>query len=327
MNIDWSKILDRHIKNCCDDPSLKGLDSIENAANIILKDIYKDITYEYDRLEKKNTGLKRVIIKKYNRAILDLDVWINLINDFTISISQYYWKNHDYIKDGKIDICVRLFGRQIHTANEIQVLLANGFPDGAQARWRTLYELHVYMMFINEFGDDIAKMYSDHEDIERYWLAKYLNKNIDKIDEISEITNAFYEKKKKYGEDFIYNLGWTLKVLPERKDRNIEMMAKSSKNLDPRYHLNYKIASENIHGNMFGLSYKLGNSINQGNRILTQGTELGLEDPFIETIDVLFQSFSLIISLVPSIYSTMYYTFIAAMGKMIKENLIKKKSG
>lgn len=55
-------------------------------------------------------------------------------------------------------------GRACQVYREIVCLSKHGFADGAFARWRTLYELAVITLFINEYGDDVAKSYHDAKD-------------------------------------------------------------------------------------------------------------------------------------------------------------------
>ena len=59
-----------------------------------------------------------------------------------------------------------LQARGCEIASEVFVLLKNGFPDGAHARWRTLYEMSVIATFISENGDEAAKRYLHHDLIE-----------------------------------------------------------------------------------------------------------------------------------------------------------------
>jgi len=52
-----------------------------------------------------------------------------------------------------------IHGRACQVFSEILCLLKNGFSDGAFARWRTLFELSVYAVFIYENDEDIAYKY------------------------------------------------------------------------------------------------------------------------------------------------------------------------
>jgi hypothetical protein len=61
-----------------------------------------------------------------------------------------------------------LHGRACLITGEIVTLLRNGFPDGAMARWRTLYEILVISDFIKKNGNDTAQRYLEFEKIEEY---------------------------------------------------------------------------------------------------------------------------------------------------------------
>lgn len=49
-----------------------------------------------------------------------------------------------------------LFPRALLVCREIVELLKSGYPDGALARWRSLHEIAVTMMFISKHGDVVA---------------------------------------------------------------------------------------------------------------------------------------------------------------------------
>jgi len=51
----------------------------------------------------------------------------------------------------------RLYGRACQIGRKIELLLSNGFADGAEARWRTLHELTVVACFIYKHGEETAK--------------------------------------------------------------------------------------------------------------------------------------------------------------------------
>ena len=66
-------------------------------------------------------------------------------------------------------------GRAIQVANEILVLMKNGYADAAYARFRTLYELSVIADFIDKHGDNVAKAYIEYDGNWYEWapIAEY----------------------------------------------------------------------------------------------------------------------------------------------------------
>jgi len=321
MAYDWMKTVSKSMLEISTEYSYDNIDAILDEANRVFQNEYKNIGYEYDIQKKENDKLQKKIDIKYKRAIKDFKVWISLISGVTGNLIKQFFEENEIKRNGKDEVSIKLFGRQLHVCNEIATLLENGFPDGAQARWRTLYELYVYMMFIAEFGDEI---YSDFEGIERYWLASYLRKKVESNIQIDEIKKQYSFLLEKYGSDYASNLGWTKNILKNPKDRTIEKIALSAKKLDSFYHLAYKVASENIHGNMFGNTYKLGKN-EQSARIIIEGVEEGINEPLVYSIDILFQSIGEIFRLANDSYSQYMYFFISVMGKNIKERIVSNK--
>lgn len=67
-------------------------------------------------------------------------------------------------------------GRAIQVANEILVLLKNGYADAAYARHRTLYELSIVADFLVKYGDDVAKEYIEYDGNWYDWAEKVIQK-------------------------------------------------------------------------------------------------------------------------------------------------------
>lgn len=72
-----------------------------------------------------------------------------------------------------------LHGRACQEFLEILTLMKEGFADGAYARWRSMYELCCIAGFINSQGEQIAKQYYDHSEIEgrSYYWARTVSDN------------------------------------------------------------------------------------------------------------------------------------------------------
>ena len=72
-----------------------------------------------------------------------------------------------------------LHGRACQEYLEILTLMKEGFADGAYARWRSMFELCCIADFINNQGEQIAKQYYDHSEIDgkSYDWAKSVNDN------------------------------------------------------------------------------------------------------------------------------------------------------
>jgi len=91
-----------------------------------------------------------------------------------------------------------IHGRGCHIATEIWHLLRGGFSDGAEARWRTLYELSIISEFILLIGEDIGKRYLAYESVEIYKFYNAVINNYESLDDdLDPEIRIDYEKAKK----------------------------------------------------------------------------------------------------------------------------------
>ena len=110
----------------------------------------------------------------------------------------FKYRNECDIKeeDNKFIALACINGRAIQVANEILVLIKNGYSDGAYARFRTLYELSIIADFIDKHGDSVAKAYIEYDGNWYDWASSVItNKQKDKI-RFTDIENKSSLKKK-----------------------------------------------------------------------------------------------------------------------------------
>lgn len=119
------------------------------------------------------------------------EYYINACIQFCDSFSEYLIEHCNINEKSsgiKIYTAIRyLNGRSIQVANEILVLLRNGYADGAYARFRTLYELTIVSHFIFKYGDDIANDYIAYKGSYYGWAQKIFPKCEEKNIKFSHI--------------------------------------------------------------------------------------------------------------------------------------------
>lgn len=129
-------------------------------------------------------------------------------------------------------------------AGEIILLLKGGYPDGALARWRSLFEISVTCLVINKYGCDAAKDYIRHglikavEGMEEYQkTAKEMN--LQPYDE-NEISAAIaFKEQISDGESHFH---WA------RKYAGFSKLEKLREDVGlGKWSHNYKLASRNVH--------------------------------------------------------------------------------
>ncbi|MYE57650.1 MAG: hypothetical protein F4X30_11325 [Acidimicrobiaceae bacterium] len=69
-------------------------------------------------------------------------------------------------QDQKPEVLIRHHGKAVMTAREVLILLRSGYSSGAFARWRTLHEVQVVLMVLDEGDEELVRRYLAHEVVE-----------------------------------------------------------------------------------------------------------------------------------------------------------------
>ena len=185
--------------------------------------------------------------------------------------------------DAKFEALTRLHARACQVSSEILVLLHAGFADGAHARWRTLHEIAIVASFLRKNSQDLAERYLQHEIIQQYKLACQHQSYWERIraeplsqEEFENLKSMRDQLVVEFGDSFKNDYGWASSVVGS-KSPTLSSIAKLT-NLD---HMSpyYKMASDNIHANSHGASFRLGSSLHPNRLLLAGPSNMGLADP------------------------------------------------
>ena len=186
--------------------------------------------------------------------------------------------NNKYVAEALL----RIHARALKISNEIFILLTNGFPDGANSRWRSLYELAVISFFISQHGNEVAQRYLEHEVIDKLNRAESYMKHHKKLGyppakrDLNKLRKIQQELCQKYGNYYKNDYGWIPKSLwGSRTGVGFGFIEENVK----LSHLNlfYKLSCTHVHGGSGGF-YSLG-LINQEELLLIGSSNYGLADP------------------------------------------------
>lgn len=150
----------------------------------------------------------------------------------------------EYETDPLLGVLMRQHANACRITGEIILLLKGGYPDGALARWRSLFEISVTCLVINKYGRDAAKDYIRHgrvkaiEGMEEYQkTAKQMN--LQQYNE-NEISVAIALKEQISGGDSHFH--WA------RKYAGFSKLEKLREDVGlGKWSHNYKLASRNVH--------------------------------------------------------------------------------
>jgi hypothetical protein len=185
-------------------------------------------------------------------------------------------------EDIKFNALIVIHARALRIANEVLTLLKAGYPDGANARWRSLHELAVISIFLSDSDNIVSQKYLEHESIMRYKEAVNYQEHCGKLGypphEVEFLVKLEERKDylcKSYGKNYFGDWGW----IPKDKVNNQSFTGLEKHIGLDRLHPFYKLSSAHIHGSSRGL-YSLGLMNDFQNKILSVGaSNYGLADP------------------------------------------------
>lgn len=255
----------------------------EKFAKNRLEKIYNEIPEYFTRLQKDNDAVKQNIDDIWRDSLdlfeLIINTTVEITTNFNVTKLSNYNDNIDLY-----DALQRLQGRACLITNEILSLLRAGFPDGAYARCRTLYETMVISSFISDNNNETAKRYLDYSIVNDLKEAKQFNRfckvfGENKIcnDEIEALETGVNQLKAQYGDEFAngdYN--WALNII-KPKNKNIGFWEIEAiidfKHMKPFY----KSASNNIHTGASSLYFHRGLPSKDSDKILMGASSFGIE--------------------------------------------------
>lgn len=190
-----------------------------------------------------------------------------------------------------------LHTRACQTTLEILTLIENGLPDGAYARWRTLYEITVVAFFIDRFGDEAADRYMAHDFVSArdssVNLMRFAGRRYDPEElegDAKVIEEDFQAVVQEFGKSFAGHYGWAADSLNKKSPRFQDLEeAVDWGALPPEY----KWSSFKVHAGSAGTLRTLG-IVGDRQVIHAGATNAGLETPAISTAFSLLQITSLV---------------------------------
>ena len=254
-----------------------------------------------------------------------LECLIKVSHEAGEELKNKFGKSVSYENSFKIETLIRIHARALQISNEILVLLKAGYPDGANARWRSLHELAVISFFLKDNDDEVSRRYLEHEIVRKFKDAKDYRNYCKRLGyppmERTEFNELKREKERlcvKYDDKFQEKYGWIpRRVLKDRNFRALEEYVKLDK-LHPFYNLSY----DSVHGGAKGF-YRLGLMDDYQNKVLLVGpSNYGLADPMQNTAISLSHITICLLNLIPDFESIFHMQIIHKYVKEIGEKAV-----
>jgi len=222
---------------------------------------------------------------------------------------------------------IQLHARAVHISNEILTLLKAGYPDAANARWRSIHELAVIAFFLSKNSEDISERFLNHRIVKSYREAEKYQEMCRKMHEIPIPEEKFQAIKrqhdallKRYGNDFDFTgsgYEWVPKdlVLPPGSKKRVSFPVVEKKvGLDQWYPF-YSWSSNAIHGGARGFE-RLGTMLHS-DILLIGPSNFGLADPLQNTAISLSQVSTCLLMMEPLLFDLMAIQAVELFSKEI----------
>jgi hypothetical protein len=219
--------------------------------------------------------------ERWHRPVAGLGMVLTITRELAGTLARQYWPVMKPRERIVLDVLLRLHARACQVADEILTLIRAGFADGAMARWRTLHEIAVTTLYIQEKGPAAAGRYVAHDAVETLKAANMLNVHAARLGykpwprrSVDAMRRRVEVLKAKFGREFAAPYGWAA----ERPGEWVDSFAKVEEKVDlEHWRPYYKLASHYVHANPKGILLRL--SAYDSDLLLTGPSNFGLADP------------------------------------------------
>lgn len=269
-------------------------DTVKDCTPVFLANILRGIDFEYNTRMCEMENFSNRLIKHWRNPFRLLSAQIALSGKYGEDMNAWLRDRSFDGKDAVIEAITRLHARATQVALEVQILLHNGFADGALSRWRTLHEVSIVALFIQQEGEETARRYLDHLEVESRDMARFLKRAASKSghtdpsdEELRQIEERVRSLCRAHGDEFDAYYGWASKAIELKRYKSGTGRSKKIKptffdieeavDMD-RLRPYYKLASGAVHAGPKGAFFKLGLLPRNSNAILAGPSNAGLSE-------------------------------------------------
>ncbi len=204
-------------------------------ASIVSETVESSADEAVTRLRKNH----RKIVSKWRdelfaRAEETTKSWTNCLDSMELAITQASICSEEFESlqpqrsDPKFLAISGLLDESVGIAEEILLLLRNGFASGAYARWRSLHERAILALFVSRSSRTTAKRFLDHEAVKSLELLSEAQRFCE-LTGVPPLPSEWLRTQEenaqrmieRYGADFVGKYAWAklalAKVFPTRK--------------------------------------------------------------------------------------------------------------
>jgi hypothetical protein len=298
---DWRPLLSEYEAELLENAQRDAMSAIRQAATVVLERIERDHLRQLIDQRSENMEFEQRLYRRWSRGLDLLETQVGLAleagDTFRSELTREFPQEPEHLF---FEVLIPLHAKACRIAGEVLVLLKSGFADGAHARWRSLHEVAVTMLFLVEHGLAVQRAYHDHSAVERHKAAEQYQQHCETLDyepisdeELKDIRQGRDDVASKYAKGFERDYGWAIVALGSDPPSftNIE----KSLSMD-RWRPFYKMACHNVHAGSQGNWFTLGTPVERQPALLAGRSNAGLADPGQSTAISLTQATTALLS-------------------------------
>lgn len=196
------------------------------------------------KLNSKTEGFNKRNYKRWETGFRKLQALQNVSIEAGMEFQRYFNNFPEFEKDPLLHVLMIQHAHACRITGEIILLLKGGYPDGALARWRSLFEILITCLVVNKYGNEAAEDYIRHGCIKAIEGMEEYQKTSEEMNvqpyEDDEITSALDLKEYLAGGEKYFH--WA------RKYTGVSKLEKLREHVGyEKWSHNYKLASRNVH--------------------------------------------------------------------------------
>ena len=184
-------------------------------------------------------------------------------------------------QDQKFEVLIRLHGKAVMTAREVLILLRSGYSSGAFARWRTLHELRVVLMVLDDGDEELIRRYLAHEVVESLKAQREYEEAWETLGHeppdwtVAEREQMQAELVDEFGRAIWQDYGWAAPLFDNKAPKFWQL--EQSVELEPMRGY-YRLSSLGVHANAKGILWNI-QSFADFDAVWAGPSNAGLVDP------------------------------------------------
>jgi hypothetical protein len=208
----------------------RALKQSDSHAAHVLNALHNKWRSEYARQHREQAGFRRRLRKRWNHPFGLFHMFMTVYRESGEALANALIGTTADGRPLTARLVIELHARSCQVLYEIITLIEGGLADGAMSRCRTLHEIAVTAMFLQQGDEKLAARYIDHQVVESWKAVLKLVKYQGRISERPPSLKSQQTLKTrydavvaKYGKEFKDQYGWAAEQLKKERPSFVDI--------------------------------------------------------------------------------------------------------